>query len=529
MAVIALPGRRAVDVPFVVIGLALLVAAAMLLPSAYLVMRVLGEGTAAWETLSAPSTADAVARTSLLAAAVTGGAIAIAVPIAWLTVRTDLPLRGWWAVALALPLAFPSYVGAFAFVAALGPRGMLQNLLAPLGVERLPEIYGFWGAWLALTLFTFPYVLLPVRAALRRGDRTLEEAARGLGKGSLATFFQVTLPQLRPAIAAGGLLVALYTLSDFGAVSILRFDSLTRVIYLQYTASLDRGAAATLALLLVALALVVVAAEGLTRGKARYHAGASHKAPEPVRLGAWRWPALAFCSLVALVALVLPTSVIAFWLVRGLNQGESLTFVREAALNSAYVSSLAALVAVAAALPIAILAVRYRSPLSGALEKVTYSGFALPGIVIALALVFFFANYVTFLYQTMALLIFAYVIRFMPQALGSARTSLLQVNANTEEAARGLGYGPARVFARVTAPQMLPGISAGAALVFLTVIKELPATLILSPIGFDTLATEIWSATTAAYFTRAALPALILVAVSAIPMALLVLRERRAP
>ncbi|MDP3767185.1 MAG: ABC transporter permease subunit, partial [Dehalococcoidia bacterium] len=232
MAVLALGGRRTIDAPIFVIGLATLVAAAMLLPPAYLVVRVFGSEGTLWEVVRASSTTNALLRTCLLAAAVTGGAIAIAVPAGWLTARSDLPLRGIWSVLLVLPLAFPSYVGAFAFVSAVGPRGMLQDVLEPLGVERLPEIYGFGGAWLVLTLFTFPYVLLPVRAALRGMDRSQEEAARGLGKSSWETFVRVTLPQLRPAIAAGGLLVALYTLSDFGAVSILRFDSLTRIIYL---------------------------------------------------------------------------------------------------------------------------------------------------------------------------------------------------------------------------------------------------------------------------------------------------------
>ncbi len=527
MAVISLGRMRTVEAPLGLIAPASIVAAAMLLPPAYLVVRSL-EGGAVWETLARPTTTSALVRTVVLAAAVTGGAIAIALPAAWLTVRTDLPLRGLWSVLLALPLVIPSYVGAFTFVAALGPRGMLQDLLAPLGVTRLPEVYGFSGAWLALTLFTFPYVLLPLRAAWRGIDRSLEEMARSLGKGRRQTFLRVTLPQLRPALAAGGLLVALYTLSDFGAVSILRFDSLTRVIYIHYTSAFDRGSAAALALLLVGLALVVVSLEGVTRGRARYHLMASHEPRERVRLGHWRWPALAFCALVTLLALALPLSVMLYWLVRGLTAGESLGFVREATVNSVYASGLAAVAAVVAALPIAILATRHRGWLSGVLEKVTYSGFALPGIAIALALVFFAANYAVPLYQTLALLVFAYVVRFLPQALGPCRTSLVQINPHTEQVARSLGRGPLTVFARVTAPQMWPGISAGALLVFLTAMKELPATLLLSPIGFETLATQIWSATTAAYFARAALPALILVIVSSLPMTLMVLRERRA-
>ena len=526
MAVIALPGRRTIDAPLVLIGLAALVAAAMALPPVYLLVRVASDRSEAWDLITSASTVRAVWRTSLLAAAVTASAAAIAVPAAWLTVRSDLPLRRLWAVLLALPLAFPSYVGAFAFVAALGPRGMLQDVLEPLGVGSLPEIYGFGGAWLALTLFTFPYVLLPVRTALRGIDSSLDEASRGLGKGRVTTFLRVTLPQLRPAIAAGGLLVALYTLSDFGAVSILRFDSLTRVIYLRYTASFDRSAAASLALILVALALVVVSLEGATRGRARYHVAQGRGAAAPVRLGAWRWPALAACGAVVALSLVLPASVILYWLVRGLTEGQSLGFVREAAVNSVYASALAAGVAVVAALPVALLAARRPGPLSGLLERATYAGFALPGITIALALVFFASNYALPLYQTLALLVFAYVVRFLPQAVGACRATLLQINPATEEAARGLGRGPARVFATITMPQMLPGMSAGAALVFLTAIKELPATLLLSPIGFDTLATEIWSASREALFAQAALPALILVVVSAAAMMLMLPRER---
>jgi len=526
MATIAIRGRRALDIPIVLIGLSLVVAAAMLLPVAYLIIRVTGSG-ALWDELTAPATREALARTVVLAAAVTAASIAISVPLAWLTVRTDLPLRRTWTVLFALPLAIPSYVGAFTLVSALGPSGIVQGWLEPMGVERLPEIYGFFGAWLALTLFTFPYVYLPSRAALRSVDRSMEEAARGLGASRMTTFMRVTLPQLRPAVAAGALLVALYTLSDFGAVSLLRFDSLTRVIYVRYTSSFDRSSAAALALILVALAFVVVWIESATRGRARYDTTARHNPPPAVALGAWRWPAIAFCAAVVLASLALPVSVIAYWLVRGLQAGEAVEFVREAGMNSLYASGMAAAVAVAAATPVAILAVRYPGLLSSAIEKVAYSGFALPGISVALALVFFAANYVPSLYQTLALLVFAYCVRFLPEALGSIRAALLRVHPDTERAAHGLGRGRPYVFWRITLPQMAPGMSAGAMLVFITAMKELPATLLLSPIGFDTLATEIWSSTREAFYTRAALPALVLVALSAFPVAFSTLREER--
>ena len=204
---------------------------------------------------------------------------------------------------------------------------MLQKLLdGPFGVDRLPEIYGFPGALLTLTLLTYPYVLLTVRAALRRMDRSLEESSRGLGRNSWSTFFQVTLPQLRPSIAAGGLLVGLYTLSDFGAVSLLRYETFTWAIFIQYESALDRTLGAAMSLVLAALALSIVATEALTRGRSRYYTsgpGAARPTP-PVRLGRWRWPSLIFCASIVAVSLAFPISVLAYWLFRGVSAGEPL-------------------------------------------------------------------------------------------------------------------------------------------------------------------------------------------------------------
>ena len=511
--------------PVAATSLATLVALAVLLPPLYLVIRTADAGAAAWEAVTRARTLELLVDTVALASAVTIMAIVLALPLAWLTTRTDLPLRSAWTVLLTLPLVFPSYVAAFALVAALGPRGLLQDLLAPLGVETLPALYGFWGAWLVLTLITYPYVFLSLRAGLQGLDRSLEEAAQSLGKSAFISFLRVTLPSLRPSIAAGGLLVALYTLSDFGAVSILRFNSLTSAIFIQYKSSFDRSSAAALALLLVAVALLVVFVEAATRGRAAYHAR-SRRPPTRLRLGRWRWPAVAFCGLVAALAVVLPTVVIVYWAVRGLTSSGAVQLNTGAAFNSLSASSLAAFAALGAALPIAYLTARHPGLISSILEKVTYSGFALPGITIALSLVFFAANYITPLYQTLALLIFAYVVRFLPQAVGACRSALLQVNPNTEEAARGLGAGPPKVFLRITAPQILPGMSAGLLLVFLTVMKELPITLLLSPIGFETLATDIWAATIEAFFARAALPSLVLVGLSAVAVFLMLDREQ---
>ncbi len=526
---LALTGRR--ERPTVLLWApALAIGALLLLSPVYLTIRSLGAGTEFWDALLRLRTLEILVQTLALVVAVTLASIAIALPLAWLTVRTDLPLARLWSVLTALPLVIPSYVAGFAIVVALGPRGMLQGYLESLfGVERLPEIYGFPGAALCLTLLSYPYVLLTLRGALQRLDPSLEEASRGLGHTWRRTFLRVVAPLLRPALVAGGLLVALYTLSDFGAVSLLHYETFTWAIFVQYESSLDRTLGAAFSLTLVALALAFLLGEYLTRGRSRYYRvdqGTTRPAPT-VPLGVWRWPACGFCALVTLVALALPLAVLTFWVVRGVRAGEPLLLLWEAAGNSLLLSGLAAGASVLAAFPIAVLSVRHPGPLSSLLERITYIGFALPGIAVALGLVFFGANYARFLYQSQTLLILAYVILFLPAAVGSIRASLLQMNPRIEDAARSLGRSPLPVFVSVTLPLTRPGLLSGAALVFLLTMKELPATLILGPTGFPTLASSIWSAASDTFFAQAAAPALLLVLASSIPLAFLTLREQR--
>jgi iron(III) transport system permease protein len=497
--------------------LAVTVVGAVLLPLAYLVLRAASAGADAWEVLLRGTTLELLADTWILVLAVTGAAIAVGIPLAWLVARTDLPGRAVWGTLAALPLVIPSYVAALALLGAFGPRGIAQQLLErPFGVERLPEIYGFPGAFLALTLSTYPYVFLLALAALHGLDPALEEASRALGRSARSTFLHVTLPAIRPAIGAGALLVALYTLSDFGAVSLMQYDALTRAIYLQYRALFDRDPASVLALVLVVLTALVLLVESRYRRGAAYARGGPGVARrhDPVRLGRWRWPALGFCSLVVGFFLVVPAAVLVYWSARSFSLGYGISFAWREALNSLVASSLAAAVAVAAALPVAFVARRRRAAWTRALERAGFAANALPGIVIALALVFFAANYASWVYQSLALLVFAYVVRFFPQALAGVGSALSGVGTSVEEAARGLGRGPFTVFATVTAPLIRSGVLAGAALVFLSAMKELPATLLLRPTGFDTLATEIWKYTSIASYSRAAPPALLLIAVS---------------
>ncbi|WP_244141943.1 ABC transporter permease [aff. Roholtiella sp. LEGE 12411] len=497
---------------------AAVVAIAIALPLLYLVIRTMGiGGEEFWELISRPRNLMIFFNSAVMAATVTLFSTLIAVPLAFLTVRTDLPGRRFWLVATTLPLAVPSYVGSFALIATLAPRGsFLQLLLQPLGVEELPSIYGFPGTVLAITLFTYPYMLLSVRSGLQGIDPSLEEAARSLGYGGRETFLRVVLPQLKPSIIAGGLLVALYALRDFGTPSLMRFDAFTRAIFLQYKASFNRNSAAALSLMLVTLVLLILWLEYRMRSRAAYYSrgSASLRPPKIVKLGIWKWPALGFCLSITSLGVLLPVGITLFWLIRGLSNGYNFPNLLPSILNSVGASGLAALAITIFALPVAILSVRFPSKITAIIERCSYIGFGVPGIVVALSLVFFGANYLPALYQTLPMLIFAYLVLFLPQSLGTVRSCLLQVNPQIEESARSLGRTAWQTLREITLPLVQSGVLSGAVLVFLTAIKELPATMLLAPIGFSTLAVQIWQATENVDFADAAAASLAMLLVS---------------
>jgi iron(III) transport system permease protein len=510
-------------------AIASLVGLVMLLPVAYLLVRTVGAGEAALDILLKPSTLQTIGRTIWLAGSVTLASILLAVPLGWLTTCTDLPGRHFWKVVTALPLVLPSFVAAYLLASMLGPKGLLQQLLEPMtGIGRLPEIYGFPGAFIVLTLMSYPYVLITVQATFKGMDPAQVEAARSLGLSAWGAFRRVTLPQLRPSIVAGSLLVMLYVLRDFGAVTLMRYNTFTRMIYVQYQSFASRSLAAALAMVLIGMTALILYLELRTRGRAQYSrrsVGAARQR-KLVRLGWWRWPSLLFVGGVVLVALVGPGFSLLYWLVRGWLRGQELAALWQSSWSSVAVSLATAIVAILAALPVAILSVRKPGRYSVLLERVTYAGYALPGIVVALAFVFFGTQFALALYQTLPMLVLAYTVLFVPQAVGATRASLLQVPKCLEEAGRSLGQTPEQVFRRITFPLLRPGVLAGFALVFLTCMKELPATLILSPIGFGTLATAVWSNISEAFFAQAAAPALMIILLSSLPLAVLTLRDK---
>ncbi len=482
-----------------------------MVPIGYLVVRALEGGPGELvDRVWRPRTVELLTRSLVLAGSVTAACLTIGVTLAWLTVRSDVPWRRGWIVVAALPLAIPTYVAGFAWI------------------SFFPDLVGFRGSFVVLTACSYPYVLLPVIAGLRRLDPAGEEVARSLGLSSRQAFVRVVLPQLRPALATGGLLVALYSLSDFGAPSIMRHDVFTRVIYNAYNSSINRQTAAVLSLVLVAVTVCLVFLEGRTRGRARYarigQGGA--RDPQPVELGAWRWPATGLLSTVGALSLGIPAAALVYWTAKGTAESFPADRLASAAVTSLGLALWGAVATTVLAVPVGVLAARRAGRLPRLLEQASYVGHALPGVVIALAMVFLFirVDALSPLYQQTPMLVLAYVVLFLPLAVGAVHTSAAQSPPVLEEVARSAGSRPLAVLRRVTLPLAMPGIASGAALVLLTCMKELPATLLVAPPGTATLATRIWTETGVASYSAAAPYAALLVALSAVPTYLLVVR-----
>ena len=478
-----------------------------LIPLAYLIIRVAEAGLSrVIDVLLRARTLETIATSVGLVVVVVLACLIIGIPTAWLVARSNIPLRRMWLVLVALPLAIPSYVAAYAWI------------------SQFPAMSGFWAAALLLTLVSTPYVVLPVTASFRSADPALEEVARSLGRGPLRAFATTTLPQSWPAAAGGALLVALYVLSDFGAVALLRVDAFTRVIYASYRASFDRVSAAVLALVLVALAALLVMAERRIRGRTRRWrvATGTQRNPEPVALrGLARVGALAWLSVLTILALGVPLVSLVLRMLEGSRTPLVFSELIAAALTSAGVALAGAVLAVLLALPVGILAARYRTRSVRTIETASYSGHALPAVVVGLSLVFLTLAVLPGIYQTVFVLAFAYAVLFLPKAIGATRSATASVPPVLEQTARTLGRGPLRAWSETTLRLTLPGIAAGGLLVLLTAMKELPATLMLRPTGLDTLATELWSRTEVAAYGAGAPYAIALVAIAAIPAWLL--------
>jgi iron(III) transport system permease protein len=494
---------RTLRAPLALAAPAMFAVVVALVPLLYLLNTSLQRGLqSAVDELFVSRTAMLVVRSLVLAAVVTAACAIVGTINAWLVVRSSIPLRPVWLMLLAMPLAIPSYLSAFAWI------------------TWLPSLNGFWGATIVLTLASYPYVMLPVAAMLRGADPQLDDVARSLGVGPMLTLWRVTLPQVAPAIWAGSLLVALYVVSDFGAVATMRIETFTWVIYGAYRAGFNPTRAATLSLVLVAVALLLVVVERRVRGRTAQRVGAGttrttvRRSPMIVTLPS---TAVALGSIGFGIGVPVVSSI--HWMRTG---SDVKWFEVWSTIGASFgVGTLTGIATVLLALPVGILIARFKGRLTTFTEGAVYVTHSLPGIVIALSVVYFGISFARPFYQGIPLLVFGQMIIFLPLVVGSVRTSIEQSRSVFEDVSRSLGTSRMMTFFRVTIPLAIPGIAAGGALSVLGAVKELPTTLLLRPTEFDTLATSIWKYSSVSDFGAIGPYAVALMLLAALPTAIL--------
>mgnify|MGYP001957013380 CR=1 FL=1 len=493
----------------------------LLIPPIYLFYRSLFSDAEIVALMNRKSLWVSLLNSFVLMATVSFTSVLISIPCAWITTRSGVKGRGVWAVAFALPLVIPTYVGGFIVVIFLGPKGMLQQMLEICcGVERLPSVYGLWGATFTLAIFSYPYVYLSIRSGFLKLDNSLVEVAESLGLTRTEIFFKVILRQLVPSIVAGVLLVSLYVLSDFGAVSLLRYKTLSWSIFIQYGTALDRNVAAVYSSFLIITAISLTLGEAWLQGKGRF--ASQNSSPYMLRTGITsnirNVMVTAFGIGLTTISVISPMALLVYWVIRGSYRGEILSVPWIRIWNSLYVAGIGALVVTVLSIPLVYVATRHSGWIAKVISVFVPIGFALPGISVALALVFFTAQLPRWIYQTVPVMIFAYFILFISPAFGIVRNGMKSVNPYVEEASLSLGKTELTTFVKVTLPLMMPSLTSAAAMVFLLIMKELPATLILAPLNFSNLATSTWSYAIEAFFAKSALDALLLVTISTIPL-----------
>jgi iron(III) transport system permease protein len=455
-----------------------------------------------------------------LATLATTWAMMLALPLAWLVVRTDLPFRNlcrWLAV---VPLAIPSYIGAMAYIALLGPVGSVNAWFTTLtgSQQQWINIYGFWGGVFVLGLFTYPYIFLLASAALEATNPSVEETARSLGESPLGVLRRVTLPMLRPSVLAGGLLVFLYALSDFGSLSLLRVHVFTTAIYHQLNTRFDQASSAMLSFVLVLITLAVLVGQRILLSRRSYVTitGTARMA-RPLRLGRWRWPAAALTGGILGLSVFIPLGVL---LAQTGSGGQFLEVLREQGRfiqNSLVMAGMAATLAMILGFLIAFTAKHAQRRTGAVLTGTIQVGYAIPGTVLGLSLILLYNTYLPWLYGTVGVLVLAYLIRFLTQPVQGVESALAAINPHLEEAARSLAASPGAVLRQILAPLVRPTLFAVWTLVFISAMKELDATLLLRPAGFDTLSVRVYIHTVEAEYAKAGTLALLLIAFTVLP------------
>lgn len=497
--------------PLVVALLATLLALFALIPLGYVIYMTAVTG---WDTsvelIFRPRVGELLVNTVLLMLIVVPATLVLGVGGAWLVERTRLRGHKWWAVLLAAPLAIPAFVNSYAWVSAV------------------PSLEGVWSGALIATLSYFPLVYIPAAATLSRLDPAIEQSAASLGLGPWRVFFRVVLPQLRIAVTGGGLLVGLHLLAEYGAFAMIRFETFTTAIMQQYASTFNGTAGNMLASVLVFFCLILLVLEVRSRGTARYARIGSGAQSKPLRIPLHRYQIPAQLGMLALTGLAfgLPLWFVIRWIVAG---GAEIWDVEEfvpALLQTLGLGLAGAVAATVVAFPLAYLAVRHPGWFSKSLELSNYITSSMPGIVVGLAFVTVAINVAPDIYQTTGLLVAAYVLLFIPRALVNIRAGLAQAPKELDEAARALGRSPFSAFLKITLRLTAPAAAGGAALVFLAVVTELTATLLLSPNGTRTLASAFWSKSSEIDYAGAAPYALLMILLSA-PMTYLLFQQSK--
>jgi iron(III) transport system permease protein len=429
----------------------------------------------------------------------TGLCIGIALSTAWCVERTDLPFRRLWRVLIPLPIAMPAVVSAYGWV------------------SLTPRVQGLWGAVMVNAFSYYPLIYLPLAAAFRLQDPALEEVARSLGHGPWRTFLRVSFPHALPALLGGSVLVSIHLLAEYGSFTLLRFQTFTTAIYNDYRLSFDGASAAAMTLVLIFMCLCILVVDLVIRGATRYARLGSGVARRPISipLGRWTVPTLGGLSLLVVLSIGVPIWMLGYWL----TQPHTALFQTASPWTTSFTTIglglSAAVVGSILAFPVALLAARHTGKLVTLIERSIYVGQSLPDITVALALIFFTVRYLFAFYQTTLLLVVAYGVIALPQALVAQRAALTHAEPRLEDVSRSLGLGPLATLRRVTLPLVLPGIGAGAALVFSFTVTELTTTLLLRPTGTETLATAFWANATDLAYADAAPYALLMVLIAA--------------
>ena len=500
--------------------------------------------TEVWVHLYQTSLFELIKNTLILLLGVGVGVSVLGVSLAWLTAMCDFPGRRFFDWALMLPLAMPAYVLAFVSIGLFDYSGPVQTLIREIfgSSTWVPEIRSTGGVVTVMVLVLYPYVYMLARGAFMSQGVGLMETSRILGAGPWKTFFKVSLPMARPAIAAGGSLALMETLADFGAVSVFNYDTFTSAIYKAWYGFFNIAAAAQLASLLLIFALLALTSERMTRGHGRYDL-TRKKNQHRIRLRGWQSvSALIFSLAVLTLAFFIPIFQLIVWLVETNFSGLDSRYI-DLIFHSVELAVSAAVITLGFATILAFSQRFYKEKWIKFCVSISTMGYALPGSVLAVGIMISFAwidQQIAFFWQLanisfekpvlvggIAALILAYAVRFMAVAFGPVDSGLQRIKPSITSAARSLGSSPQEVIRRIIVPILTPGLLTAFLLVFVDVMKEMPATLLLRPFGWDTFAVRIYEMTSEGEWERAALPALSLVLVGLIPVIILVRRSGR--